>query len=166
LGANVLGANVLGANVLGAAADAVATDDVSADDGCEIVVLAARIWVVLLVDVPAIVLDFRPDADESSASSCEPDVLLSVDFASTFDDAVTEDSVLTVPCVGVRTALSPSPFEPPDVASDDGDAAADVDDEPEPGDFESGDFESGDFESADFESGDFESADEDLEEPD
>jgi hypothetical protein len=62
---------------------------------------------------------------------------------------VAEVSVLTVPCVGVRTALSPSPFEPPDVASDDGVAADDVDDEP-----------------GDFESGDFASADEDLEEPD
>ena len=65
-----LTANVLGATadavatdaVLGATADAVATDAVSADDGCEMVVLAARVWVLFLVDVPAIFLDFRPDA--------------------------------------------------------------------------------------------------------
>ena len=107
------------------------------DDGCAMVVLAARVWVVLLVDVSASFLDLRPVVGDSSASSFESDVLASVDFASSFVDDVEEDSVLAVPGVGVSGLLS-SPFEALDV---------DV-------------FDSG------FESVDFDSAEDDLEESD
>ena len=111
------------------------------DDGCAMVVLAARVWLVLLVDVFASFLNLRPGVGDSSASSFEPDVLVSVDFASSFVDDVGEDSVLAAPGFGLPASLSSSPFEAPVVDEDD------VDDDV-------------------FESEDFDSAAEDLAEPD
>ncbi len=137
-----LTANVWAATVVVGVVD----EDVAADDGCEMVVLAARVWVVLLVDVAASFLDLRPGVGDSSASSFELDVLASVDFASSFVDDVGEDLVPAGPA---------SPLEARDVEADDVDAADAVDD-----------FDSDDFDSEDFESADFESADEVLEEPD
>jgi hypothetical protein len=119
----------------------VVDEDVTADDGCATVVLAARVWVVLLVDVSGSFLDLRPGVGDSSASSFELDVLASVAFASSFVDDVGEDLVPAGPS---------SPLEAPAVEADDVDAADVVDD----------------FDSDDFDSEDFESADEDLEEAD
>jgi hypothetical protein len=107
--------------------------------------LAATVCVVLLADVTASFLDLRSEEDGASASSCELDVLASVDFASPFVDDLREDSVLAVPPVGVP-ALPSSPFEASDVE--------DVDD----------DLDSEDFDDSAEE--DFDSADEDLEESD
>jgi hypothetical protein len=68
--------------------------------------------------------------------------MVPLDFASTFVDAVAEDSVLAVPRVSVPAFASTSPFEALDIDAADG------------------------FESDGFESADFESADVDLEESD
>ncbi|WP_337442237.1 hypothetical protein [Mycolicibacterium moriokaense] len=118
----------------------VATAAVVAVDGCETAVLAASDWVVFfVVVVSAAFLDLRPDVDESSAS---------VDFASSFDDAVGEDSVrAAVLGFGVPALASSPPFEALVVDAADVDAADG-------------------FESVDFDSADFESAEDDLEESD
>jgi hypothetical protein len=134
-----LTANVWAATVVVVAVVVVVVVGVVADDGCAMVVLVARVWVVLLVDVFASFLDLRPGVGGSSASSFGLDVLPSVDFASSFVDDVGEALVPAAPS---------SPLEAPEVEADvvDDFAAADVVD--------------------DFDSEDFESADEALEEPD
>ncbi len=77
-----------------------------ADDGCATVVLAASVWVVLLIDVLASFLDFFPVVGDSSASSSESDVLPSVDFASSSVDDVAEGVVLAVVCAVVPALAS------------------------------------------------------------